>query len=601
MAAIENLEIIVGVDISSAIANLEDLQDELKDVSRAIRRASTNSGIDVSTRVESISDDLSLLKARLETFEATNSLDIDTNVNNLSAITGGGGGGLGIPQLRGVMRDAVADGMEMGANDASSNISDSVQDGFNRPFMEMGSLAWARRGQTASGMGMLFGDDDSSGISGGDGSGTRSFSRRVRDMASRLGGVMPNLDNFDLRMSDLHNMLARLVPLIFVFIGAIPAAIAGIYTLAAAAVAAGASLMALAGFGALGLAMEGGEFNAQNLSDAFDRVRQDFLDAFTPLANRLQPLFEDGLAGLETFFDEIAREGDALVALTDQARSFGRFVTEFVPEALRSIAALVAGFDNIFGNMGNFLNREFANVMQTIVEIALQAIPALAHLTLVIGRMLPTIVEISSGFLHMTAIIIRLLGAIGQIVGLLPISAEAFGLVTAAMLTAASAGLLLSSSLVSVGYSALVSAGRSIIQLLSIVASYIGVSGSAIASTLGLAASFRALAAAIALTGIGAIVVGLGFIASSALSAKSNIEGMTSALQDFQKIQSGMSGSGFGGGDSDPYGFNPDDPRQQGGTGGNVTVFNVESGNDANEDRSNLEYADWMSSRTTGG
>jgi len=87
MAAVENLKIIVDAEIGKAVASLIDLQDELRDVAESIRdvRATGQNGIDVNTKVESITDDLIALQHQIALFERANDINIGTD------ISGGGG------------------------------------------------------------------------------------------------------------------------------------------------------------------------------------------------------------------------------------------------------------------------------------------------------------------------------------------------------------------------------------------------------------------------------------------------------------------------------------------------------------------------------
>jgi hypothetical protein len=575
MAAIENLEIVVSVDISDALADLKNLKEELEDVAREIRslRREGRRGFTVQSDVESIDDDLTIISSKIEAWEAANSIDIDTNVSNINLPSGGGGMGGG--------------------------------------------------GGGGGGGGLLAA---LSGIRSDDG-----MFETMRNARRSFGQLAENSEITNINMADMHNILARLIPLLLVFIGAIPAAVTAIYTLAAAAAVAAAAMAAMAGFGALGFAMEDGQFQMENLTEAFNQVREDFLDAFAPLANRLQPLFEDALEGLERFFDAVAAEGDALMALTDEARAFGGFLIDFIPDALRTLAAMVEGLSGIFARIGQVLERNFANIVRTMVRLTAEAAPLLGDFVMTLGMALPAIIEMSMGFLRLATVVIQALAGFGRFLSLLGISPRAFGLVTAALLTLISTFALGSSIVGSVFVSSLWSAITGLFQFM--VSSY-AASGaltvfggtaisSAVASLIGFTASLFTSAAALlgfelsayqaaiaAATFWTAVTVGLAiglvaFVTSMAASFTSlagSIGDATTAMKDFNSVQSGMSGSGFGAGGADnPYGFDPDNPDDTPGGGGGVTVFNVESSGDPDEDRSNMEHADWMSGRTTGG
>lgn len=571
MAAIENLEIVVNVDIAEALADLRKLQDELENVADEISslRREGRRGVDVSTHVDAITDDLARMRTEIEAFERATSIDIDTDIDDVeglaaaaAASSAGGGGGYG-------------------------GVS------FNRPFLAQGSRAAASMDDISGGMGMIFGDqrrDDPSGLQ-----------KVVKKLGDTFDDAMESLSEFDIRMSDLHNALARLVPLIFVFIGAIPAVMTAMAGLAAAAVAASASLLALAGFGALGFGMAGGEFDAQRLSDAFSDVREDFLDAFAPMANELQPLFEDMLDGLESFFRAVADQGDALLALEGEARSFGDFIMSFVPDMLRTLAAMVEGLSYLFGDLGRFLNRNFTDIMRTLTELTAEITPVMAALGQALGGLLVGLARVSTGFLQVVNVITSLIGGLAWLINLFGVSARGFGIVVSGALAAASAILLARTALVQLIWQGFISlAGTIYSYFVPAVATIVsGFTSSAAATYLATAA----LASFLTLATLGAATALIG-MATSAAAEFTNLAGSigdaSSALKDFRSVQSGMNGAGFGGSGSDnPYGFSPDNPKGSGGGNGSVTVFNVESSGDPDEDRSNLEHADWLSGRTT--
>jgi len=576
MAAIENLEIVVNVDISDALSDLKALKEELESVAREIRslRREGRRGFTVQSDVESIDDELTIISSKIESWEAANSIDIDTNVRSINFPSGGGG-------FRGGGGGGGGGGSVLGA------------------------LTGLR-----------------------DGDGMRDTLSNLRQSFSQMA---ENSDLTNINMADMHNVLARLIPLLLVFLGAIPAAVTAIYTLAAAALAAAAAFTAMAGFGALGFAMEDGQLSMDNLSEAFQQVKEDFLDAFAPLANELQPLFEDALEGLERFFDAVAAEGDALMALTDEARAFGGFLIDFVPDALRTLAAMVEALSGIFADIGQAVEANFSNAVRTLVRLTAEAVPLLADFAMTITRALPAIIRMSMGFLRLATIVVQVLGGIGRLLSMLGISPRLFGLITASLLTLISAFALGSSIIGSVFVTSLWSAitslytfilsahgasgalgllgstmlGTALSAVVNFVAGLITSIGALFGFTI---ATYQAAAAAAALVtiltlGAGLAIVGLAMSAAGAFTTMAgSITSATDALKDFDKVQSGMSGSGFGaGGQGNPYGYDPDDPDNSPGGGGGVTVFNVESSGDPDEDRSNMEHADWMSGRSTGG
>lgn len=569
MAAIENLEIVVDVDISKAVAALSELQDELQDIADEINKvdARGTEGIDINTRLKSIDDDLAALSMKIEAWEAANSVDIDTNVEGFRGGAGGGGGGR-------IAQKTMPGRLQMMEASQADNIG------------ELFDMMNFRGGRRQRDRGLL---------------GTA-----IDSVSESLGSMTDSIQNFDLRMSDMHNALAKLVPLLLMFIGALPAAITAIFGLAVAAGAAAAGLLALAGLGALGVGLQDGQFDAQRLQDVMMEVRDDFIEAFAPLAERVQPLFEDAIRGLDRFFQAVANEGDALAGLTDEARAFGSFLMGFMPGALRDLGAMVEALAPIFGNIGDFLDDEFTNVMRMLTGLTAEAVPMLATLVLTIGRMIPAIVRMSNGFLFFTAVLLKGISLIGAFLRLIGISPEVFGGLIAFTLLAVSAILLLNSALLKTAFNGLVKLGA---VMLGYIGKALGFSAANVIATLSTWGLYQALLALLALTGIGLVLVGLSAAVSTmgenfASSAK-DVDSMTSSLKEFDRVSSGTGTGGF-----NPYGAGTEgagaadvSAGHAASRGGGSTVINIESSGDRERDKSNARYAkhQFKQGRTSGG
>jgi hypothetical protein len=425
----------------------------------------------------------------------------------------------------------------------------------------------------------------------------RSMGRRA------LGGVMGKFDDlggalsgFDLRMSDIHNAMARLVPMLLIFIGVIPAAVTAVLGLAAAAVAAAAGLAALTGLGAMGLALEDGQFNMDNLRDAIEDIKSDFIEAFAPLAERLQPLFEDALDGLSRFFEAVAGEGDALVALTDEARAFGGFLMDFVPMLLNAMASMADALSPILSNIGEWMRNNLHDVTRTLVKLTAQAAPVIADLAMKIGRMLPALVQMSIGFAKVASIILSLIGMLGRFLGLLGLTPRLFGLIAAGALAAASAILLANSALIGLIVKGVVTLASAVYSFFvpAVATLVAGFTSSAVATYIATAA----LASFITLATLGAglaLVAAATSAAASFLGLADSIGKASDNLKEYNRISGrtdddgpnpynqGVRGANLGGGGS---------------RGGNVTV--IESNGDNEQARSDGAYAAWRQGRTTG-
>lgn len=534
MSAIESLEIIVEVDISSALAKLEDLQDELRQLAQSVEKVDATADLDIPARLEHIDDELARMKAKLEAFERANNLNLDVNPRT--------------SDLAATLRAAQVD----------------------LPTADLRDVA-----------GMGGGRD------------TRGLTGLMGSLADSMGDLRESVGQFDLRMSDMHNMLARLLPLLAVFIGTIPAVATALVGLATAAVAAAAGLAAIAGFGALGIGLVQGEFDSQRLSDVMSDIRDDFIDAFAPLAERLEPIVMGAVDGLTMFFEEIAARGGALMELTDEAQAFGQFMIDWFPNVLSAMAATVEALGPVFADLASYLRE--ATILRTITELTLDAMPAVEQFIGILRRAIPTIVELSIGFTQVANVIMTVVGGFFSLLSVLPISNEAFGAMIATVLTAASVFAILNSQMLAVAFQALVGLG---VKLIAGAAALAGYSKAAVAATIATSTLYSALVALLTLTGIGAILaalsVGAGALANRFGDAASNIESTTSALKRFDSVANRTEGN------FNPYsGQNAPAARRSTNPSGGNTV-NIETTGDRQQDSSNARYASFRLGRTTG-
>lgn len=642
--AIQNLKVQVSVDIASAISKLEDLQEELQDVAERIEQVDAvgTDGIRVTTNVESINDELTALSARIKSWELRNGIDIDVDVHHddflqelrgaeipVSAVLDDAPSVSGGPdddtvmniqprQFRGIMRDAVADGVrsvtvdaggergidispdfggaEQGAQRAIDGVDSVTIDEADSEHVRQFKLGESMDQFRADNMRELFG--------------TMGFRDRrdrrspmltmLKDVGDEFGDLIATVQDFDLRMSDVHNAFARLIPLLFVFIGTLPAAITALVGLATAAAAAGAALLAIAGLGALGLALEDGQFDMDNLTEAFNEVRDDFIEAFEPLAERLQPLFEDGLDGLQTLFQTMARQGDALMQLTDEARAFGGFILDITPTVLRSVAAMAETFSAVFGDIATFVEENFASAMRMLARITLEALPAFSQLVQLLVGALPALIEFSIGMMQVANVILVVVSTLFRLLSLVGIGPRLFGILLGSILAVASAVLFANTALMGLIFRGLIGVFKWLIavqaQNLSTSASFWTLARSAGAARVALAA-LGAVAGGLILGGALGALSGMisGFLGvnDSATKAKD-------ALKDFDRVANRM------GGPDDLY-SGPVPTEETGGSGAAASItsvtnnVNLETTGDPQQDASNTSAAFFRAGRTSGG
>lgn len=360
----------------------------------------------------------------------------------------------------------------------------------------------------------------------------------IMQMGGAAGGAADDAAEsaglLDLRMSDLHNALAMLVPLIFIFIGALPALIGGVVALGAAAISAAAALMAIAGLGALGFAMAEGDGDImEGMTEILDDIQGSFMDAFAPMARRLEPVFRDALDGLDRLFQGIANRGDALIELSDQARAFGAFMMDWLPDALENMGHMVEAFSGLFSIIGDGMTD--ISILQILTSFVAQAADELIIFTALLIDFLPVIFEMSIGFLTVVNAIGFLVAAFGRLLAILPVGSEAIGQFIAAGLAAVTVTLLLSRALGVQAVAGLVSAVQSLGIYIGALLTYIPTVSSATAATMGFA-----LAIGLVTGGISLLLGGVATLGSQFSGLSGDIDKATSSLQSFQAQRDGM-------------------------------------------------------------
>jgi len=355
-----------------------------------------------------------------------------------------------------------------------------------------------------------------------------------------------------------------------------------------------------------------------------DDLRRDFLDAFAPLAERLEPIFRDAADAMTLFFNAISRQGDALMELTDDARAFGQFMMDWVPEVLTAMASMAEAFSPVFGAISDALDD--AQVLRTLTRLTMEVIPAIGQMADTIISAIPYIIKMSIGFAIVSNAIMDALSVLGSFLRMIGISPEMLGIVVGSMLALASAIALTNTALNSFVASAMASAissmyffflslvrtgsvmtafatttiGKAIIGLYNYIAAAISAAGAS--GTLGASILFstKALAAFLTLASLGvlgAVLVPMALSAASSFtSLGDSINYAADAMGEFNRVSS-QGDDGF-----NPYdgggGSGPSAPSAAV-TGPNGNVI-IESSGDPNKDRSNGRYASWRNGRTTG-
>jgi hypothetical protein len=401
--------------------------------------------------------------------------------------------------------------------------------------------------------------------------------KTVRHLSDSAGEAADGLLEMDLRMSDIHNALARLVPLLLVFVGAIPAVIGGLIALAAAAAAAAAALAGITALGAIGFGLAEGDGDiTEGLSEALEQIQDDFLDAFRPMAERLAHVFEGALDGLGRLFQRIANRGDALMGFVDEAQDVGSFLVETIPPFLQDVAQFADAADEALGVVINRIGN--VDIFAALANVLADVLPPLLALGDALLDLAPVLFNISVGFLRVTNQVLNFFGLIGDLLSFLPLTQEQFGLFTAAILAAATAIFILNTALVSNLAGSLVKVGQFIISAASTMWTYSFAADSAAIATFKLSAALRTLATAALGAGlIGGLAVAVGSIAGVFNQTSNSIDSATESLRAFERQSNRMSGG------ANPY-RNPDVGRGDvAGRFGGSNVVDVTIEGDADE------------------
>lgn len=407
------------------------------------------------------------------------------------------------------------------------------------------------------------------GVPGATGGGGGAGGAAARGASEAADGFIDSIRQADIRMTDLHNALAKAVPLLFIIIGALPALIGGLTALATAALGAAAALAAVTGLGAIGFAIQQGGPNdiLGGLTDALSEIRDAFLDAFMPLAQRLAPLFEDALAGLEVFFQRLADRGDTLQRFAALARDFGGFLLDFLPNAIQALGEMAIAFRGVFGMLADSL--QDMNLTERLTGFMAAVLPEFTRFFELVVALIPKLARMSIGFLRVTNIIIGATLALAHIAGMLGLTAERFGTLVAGILAAITALFIWNSTAIAGAVSALASLGASIIRFIGgSLVPYISSLSAATVATWSLNTALATL--------IGLLTLGIGTVAAAAgitalmdkfSSFKTDVSGATDALREFNRVGNRV-------GNDSPYGFGGEGPRRGSlsGAGGTVNI-----------------------------
>ena len=537
----ERLRAIIEV-VDRFSAKLELLFQELEVVEQQIERVD---GSKIGLNTAPAHEDLSQLQAQLA---ATQGQRIGSTLSP----------GVGDVSLSG--RDVSDGGMSLDAGEVADSLSD------------------ASRNATRLASSLDMATESSDGITD-----------MMDSLTDSVDSAMEGMDEFDLRMTDIHNAVAQLLPLLLVFVGAMPALIGGLLSLAGAALGAATALAAVTGLGALGLTMTGD----MEFADILTEIKQNFLDAFRPLAEQLAPLFEDALDGLEAFFQELADRGDTLVRFADVARDFGNFLLDYLPDAIQALGEMAIAFRGVFSILGDAL--QDANLAERLTGFMADVLPEFMNFFALLFDIIQRLAGMSKGFLQVANAILFAIDTVLYLITFGGHLEEQMGALIATLLTVVTVMMFWGSGVIAGLISRLVALGATIVT--TIIPSLQGYIASVTAAG---GATYFLVGAILALIGVLTLGVGAALLGGvTALAQKfgdlgGNIGDATDKLRNFKRLSRGTD-------DDNPYGFGGSGDVSRGSTGSTATTnFDITIEGDADPDtlRNQTRNANFRASRT---
>jgi len=537
------------------IANVtEEFEDELEDLEKRLQRIGglekETFPIEANVHIGDAIADIETLKREINSVD---DIHVDTDVDT-TTVSASGGASLATPDGRG-----RSGGMDFLSTTEINRLLTEFGDAFESTALI------ERGGEVRSPQELLGGgladrvdsgeltealiDEDSS-LSLGDLSGFErnadmdEFMESLRtlrqrdmvDLPDRSGSLAQQVKELDIVMGDFYKLFAATLPLLAIFIGALPAVIGALGALSVAALTAAGALAAVGGLGLLGMMRGPDGFALSNIQDELAQLGETAKRAFGPLIDSLAPAAQEAFRDLNQFIIELGSVSTILSNLTDEFSALTNFLAGGLVNVLGDALAFAEATIPVFTALNeSFPSINFFAVMAGLIEAAL---PPTVALIADLGTLLPLIFNISMGFLAVTRTIFSFISVITFMLNQVPLLTQVLGLLLGTIL-----GLITVSAIYTLVTSSLKSGMLSLIPVVynEIRAMY----------QLGVAEWFaangaRALAAGL-LTVLSVATFGLAIIPSLAGQFNilgNNIRDATSALSDFTGVESSLGGVG---------------------------------------------------------
>lgn len=423
------------------------------------------------------------------------------------------------PSHRGRVPGAFGAGQRYGRPNAYPRM-----DGFDTPFSPGGKdrdygFDFKVPGGT-NWMKSMFGLDEDAGDSEG-------ISGSMQKLAKGLAKLKPNI-------MMVWNFLAALIPIFVTLIGAV------------VGLAAAFGALAVAGGAVLGLGLLGwGENTAEAMKNAKLRIQDllgDLFDAVKPVSKAFQPIADELLGNLPQAVGRIAGSLESLAVFEDYIARAGGGLMNWLGRAIDSMVRFKDEAEQVGMRFGGI----FGDLTVDLMEWGIQELYENQDAIVKLGGLLAGLVSV---IYNLAAVIGFALAAFSPFIKLAGKAASLLNnKFTVGLLTALTTILLVSLAMWKLNAAVAAFSISSIGAALSSIPRFIGMLYQLFYSTQLAAAGFRSLASAIAMTGIGALAVGAGYLAFQSMDALDAPSG------------------GGGGGDFGGYG---------GGSGGGGSTINI--------------------------
>lgn len=252
------------------------------------------------------------------------------------------------------------------------------------------------------------------------------------DLANENRSLLRRMQDVSPKMGTFFALFAAILPLLFTFIGALPAAIAGVVALGGAAIGAAGALAAIGGLGLMGMGMEGGQFSMDALSEEWEELRKTFIEAFAPLATTFAPVVEDLIDDVGRLFETLGQMR-VLQSLRDEFSAIGDALVRVIPPLIAGFVELGEAAAPVLGDLVGFLAT--IDWGELFTDILRQTLPFLYNITDAILTMLPALFKLSMGFLSFVSILMDGVSALFAFIDMLGPLAPLLGVLISIFLT----------------------------------------------------------------------------------------------------------------------------------------------------------------------